>query len=153
MRSDVIDHTGMAPYYQDVDDHQAYKILKRSYLLMKPFIGFPAVATWTLYRAMRGAGVRVCFDGEGSDGLLGSSPDYIMAELEQAVIRLDLRRYFELRRVLRGLVGGNFNIDRATILGELRWFAQAGLKRLQLLDPTPQSRSVAAGATASHFRW
>jgi asparagine synthase (glutamine-hydrolysing) len=132
----VIGHTGMVPYYQDVDDHQALQNIEKGIFAHETIYWFPAVATWTLYRAMRGVGVRVCFDGEGADGLLGSSPDYIMTEIEQALLRLNLRRYLELRRVLRGLVGGNFNIDSATILGELRWFAKQGLARLRLLDPT-----------------
>ena len=141
----VIDHTGMVPYYQDVDDHQALQNIEKVIFAHETIYWFPAVGTWTLYRAMRGAGVRVCFDGEGADGVLGSHPEYIMTELEQTVGRLDLGRYLELRRVLRSLVGGNFHVDHATNLGELRWFAKRGLKRLRLLDPTRRAvRSMQA---------
>ena len=106
---------------------------------------FPAVGNWMLSRAMREAGIRVCFDGEGSDGILGSELPYIMMELEQALTRLDWHRYWELRRILRGLVAGNsyidhatiqnFHVDRATTLGELRWLTKRGLEHLRLLDP------------------
>ena len=131
----VVDHTGMVPYYQDVDDHQALQNIEEVIFAHETVYWFPSVAVWMLYRAMRGAGIRVCLDGEGSDGLLGSHPDYILAELKRAVVHLDLHRYLELRRVLHGVVGGNFHIDQATILGELSWFAKYGLKRLRLLNP------------------
>ena len=143
--TDVIDRTGMKPYYQVIDDNQALENIENVIFAHETIYWFPSVGSWMLYRAMRGAGVQVCLEGEGSDGLLGSNPEYIMAELEQAVISRDWRRYFELRRVLRGLVGGNFNISHASIFGELRWFAKRGLKRLQLLDPTRKAvRSLRA---------
>ena len=143
--TEVIDRTGMVPYYQVVDDHQALENVEKVIFAHESIYWFPSVGSWMLYHAMRGAGVQVCLEGEGSDGVLSSNPDYIMAELEQAVATLDWRRYLELRRVLRGLVGGNFRIGHATVFGELRWFAKRGLKRLQLLDPTRKAvRSLQA---------
>jgi asparagine synthase (glutamine-hydrolysing) len=138
----VIDHTGMAPYYQDVDDRLALQNIEKVIFSHETVYWFPTVATWMLYGAMRKAGVRVCLDGEGSDGLLGSHPEYIMAELEQSIDHLNWRRYLELRRVLRGLAGGNFQINYASIIGELRWFAKYGLKRLHLLDTIRTARSL-----------
>jgi asparagine synthase (glutamine-hydrolysing) len=131
----VIDHTGMTPHYQDVDGHLALQNIEKVIFAHETVYWFPTVAGWTLSGAMRRAGVRVCFNGQGSDELLGNDPDYISAELEQSMERLDWRRYVELRHVMRGLVGGNLEIDRATILSELRRFAKYGLKRLRLLDP------------------
>ena len=125
----------MLPHFQNIDDREALQNIEKAIFSHETIYWFPTVATWMLYRSMRDAGVRICFDGEGADGLFGSSPDYITKELEQAVNRLDWRRYLELRGVLRGLVGGNFDIDRATTLGELRWFAKVALTQLQLLDP------------------
>jgi asparagine synthetase B (glutamine-hydrolysing) len=84
---------------------------------------------------MGNAGVRVSLKGMGSDDLLFSEHDDVEAALDAAAARLDLRRYWELRRVLRGLVGGNLHIERAGILGELRWFARRELARLKLLVP------------------
>ena len=141
----VVDHTGMAPHYQDIDDRLALQNIEKVIFDHETVYWFPSVGNWTLYGAIREAGVRVCLEGEGSDGLLGSDRKYIMMEQEEAVDRLDFHRYFELRRILRGLVAGNlqidgatiqnFHIDRATLSGELRWFAKRGLAHLQLLDP------------------
>lgn len=84
---------------------------------------------------MRDAGICGSLNGMGIDDLLASGHDDIEAALEAAAARWDVRRYWELRGVLRGLAGGNVNIDRATVFGELRWFARRELARLHLLQP------------------
>ena len=132
----VVGHTGMEMHYEQVTDHEAFLNIEKAIFSHETIYWFPTVGPWMLYRAMRSSGVRISLDGEGSDGILGSHPEYIKAELKEAVARLDWRRYLELRSVLRGLTGGNFHIDAATIIGELRWFAKYGLERLRLLDPT-----------------
>ena len=136
----------MVPHYLEVDDHYALKDIDSVIFSQETINFFPAVGPWILYRAMRGAGFRVCFEGAASDGLFGSESPYVLMELEQAISRLDLRRYLELRHVLRGLVVGNssidratiqnFHVDRATLLGELRWLAKYGFKRLPLVYST-----------------
>ena len=139
----VIDHTGMLPHYQEVDDQQALKAIERVIFDHERIYWFPRVGSWMLYRAMRSAGVRVCFDGEGSDGILGSSPKFIEIALEDAAARFNVRRYLELQVVLNGLAGGNFEIERTTYLGELTRFARRALRRRQLLQPLrPVLRSV-----------
>ena len=74
------------------------------------------------------ASVRVCLDGEGSDGILGSSPEYLETALEDAAAHFKLRRYGELQRVFSGLAGGNFNVERTGISGEFLRLAKRALK-------------------------
>jgi len=131
----VIDHTGMEPHYVNIGDRQALDNIEKVIIDQETIFRFPCVESWMLYRAMRDAGVRVSLNGVGSDALLCSDPEDIEAVFEEAASRLDLRRYWELRQILRGLVGGNLNIARATMLGEFRWFARRELKRLRLLEP------------------
>src|SRR5580658_5365451 len=98
--SAVIEHTGMAPHYLGVDDNEALKDIEEVIFDHERIYWFPRVGSWMLYRVMRCAGVRVCFDGEGSDGILGSSPNYIERALEDAATHFNLRRYLELQGVL-----------------------------------------------------
>lgn len=77
---------------------------------------------------MHRAGVRVCLDGEGSDGILGSSPEYLETALEDAAAHFRLRRYGELQSVLSGLAGGNFDVEQITIPGKFLRLVKRGLK-------------------------
>jgi asparagine synthase (glutamine-hydrolysing) len=138
----VIEHTGMAPYYLSIDDNDALKDIEEVIFDHESIYWFPRVGSWALYRAMHGAGVRVCFDGEGSDGILGSSPKYIERAIEDAAAHFNLPRYLELQGVLSGLAGGNFDIERTTGIGEFTRFARRALRRrtlLQLLRPILRS--------------
>ena len=67
----VVDHTGMMPCYLDVDDHQALENIERVIFDHEKIYWFPPVGSWTLYRAMCIAGIRVSIDGQGSDEMIG----------------------------------------------------------------------------------
>jgi asparagine synthase (glutamine-hydrolysing) len=131
----VVDHTGMAPHYESIGDRQALDNIEKVIFDHEIIFTFPRVGPWLLYRAMRNAGIHVSLNGLGVDDLLAGDPDDVEAALDAAAVRWDLHRYRDLRRVLRGLAGGNLRIDRASTLGEIRWFAQRELARLRLLEP------------------
>jgi asparagine synthase (glutamine-hydrolysing) len=131
----VIAETGLTPVYHEVDDRTALAHVEQVIFTHEIICRFARVGAVSIYRAMRDAGIRVSLDGEGSDSLLGSSPEYLEAAFKEAAAHLDLRRYWELRRILGGIAGGNISIDRDTVMGEIRWLARRELARFNLLEP------------------
>jgi asparagine synthase (glutamine-hydrolysing) len=133
--SATINHTGLVPHYDDIDDQRALACIEKVIFDHECIYWFPRVGSWSLYRAMQGAGIRVCLDGEGSDGILGSSPEYLETALVDAAARFNLFRYRELQSVLYGIGGGNFDVERASRIGELLRFVKRALKGQGALQP------------------
>ena len=130
------------PYYLDVDDHQALKDIEKVIFDFESIHWYPRVGPWTLYGAMRLAGIRVSIDGHGSDELIGGYHLFVERAMDAAVGSLDLRRYLDLRGVLAGLIGGTEASRYVGLLGELRLIARGQLERLRLLEPV---RATIAG--------
>ena len=129
----VIDHTGMVPYYQDVDDQQALKDIEKVIFDHEGIYWQMWLGAWSIYHSMRSSGIRVSIDGHGSDELIGGYHFFVERAMEAAAGSLDLRRYFELRRVL-ALLGGTATPTKG-LWGEFRRFARVPLARLGLLEP------------------
>jgi asparagine synthase (glutamine-hydrolysing) len=125
----VVDHTGLTPHYHNVDDDQVVNNIEKVIFGDERIYWFPRVGSWTLYRAMRQAGIRASLDGEAGDGLLGSAREYIEAATQTAADHFNLMRYWELRGVLRGLAGGNVGFEHVTHIGEFPRLARYLLKR------------------------
>jgi asparagine synthase (glutamine-hydrolysing) len=125
----VVDHTGLAPHYHNVDGDLVVNNIEKVIFDHERIYWFPRVGSWTLYRAMRQVGIRASLDGEAGDGLLGSGPEYIEAATQIAADHFNLIRYWELRRVLRGLAGGNVGFEDVTQIGEFRLLARYLSKR------------------------
>ena len=138
----VVDHTGMAPCYLDVDDHQALENIEKVIFDQEGIYWFPPVGIWAVYGAMRSAGVRVSVDGHGSDDLIGGYHWFVERAMDAALRSLDLRRYLDLRDVLVRLVGGTEAPTHVGLLGDLRLIARGQLERLRLLEP---ARAIIAG--------
>jgi asparagine synthase (glutamine-hydrolysing) len=136
----IADHAGMALHRVDIDDRQAREVIERVIFDHEIVFGFPRIGAWMLYRAMRDAGIRVSLAGIGIDDVLGSDTDYVEAALDAALRRLDLRRYREMRGVLRAMAGGNVAIGRASAWGEMRWLLRSSLAHLHLLEPMRKLR-------------
>jgi asparagine synthase (glutamine-hydrolysing) len=62
----VIDHTGMVPYYQDVDDQQALKEIVKVIFDLEGIYWQMYAGASSIYRDMRSAGIHV-----SSDELIG----------------------------------------------------------------------------------
>jgi asparagine synthase (glutamine-hydrolysing) len=129
----VVDHTGMIPHYLDIDDQQALKHIEKVLFDHEAIRGHSMVGAWTLYRAMRCAGIRVSIDGHGADELVGGYHSFVETAMHAAAESLDLRRYLDLRNVLAGLVGGTEASGYTSLLSELRLIARGTLARLRLL--------------------
>ena len=138
----VVDHTGMVPYYLDVDDHQALKDIEKVIFDHEGIYWFARVGPWSLYRAMRSAGIRVSIDGHGSDELIGGYHFYVERAMDAAAESLDLRRYLDLRSVLAGLIGGN-RVRRDMEVSWARFVSWHG----------DSSRDCISGAGARPDRW
>ena len=131
----VINHTGMKPHYERVDDHIALDNIEKSIFDHEIIFLFPRVASWVLFRAMRTAGIRASLNGGAADSLLGNDRNVIELALNAAVSRLDFPRYWELRQILRTFDIADSKSISATIQGEFRWLARCSLARLRLLEP------------------
>jgi asparagine synthase (glutamine-hydrolysing) len=125
----IVNHTGMVPQYHNVDDNLVVNNIEKVIFDHERIYWFPRVGSWTLYRDMRRASIRVSLDGEAGDGLLGSGPEYIEAATQTAADQFNLKRYWELRRVLRGLAGGNVGFEPVTHIGEFPRLIRYLLKR------------------------
>ncbi len=143
----IVDHTGLVPQFHDIDEKLAVNSIERVIFDHERIYWFPRVGSWILYRAMRHAGVRVSLDGVAADGMLGSDPDYLEAAAQMAVNQLDFRRYWEMRRVIRGLVGGNFGFEQINYLGEIPRLARYFLKRPGAMQSL---RALLQGMRARH---
>jgi len=131
----VIEHTGMTPIYQDMDESVAATEIEKIVFDLEGIYWVPLVGPWSIYRAMRDDGIRVSLDGHGADELLGGYHFFVERALDGMLSgQLSLRRYLDLRRVLAGLVGGSADITRVGIMGELRWYLKRELTRLGLID-------------------
>ena len=131
----VVDHTGMIPYYLDVDDRAALNDIEKVIFDHEGIYWFARVGPWALYRAMRSTGIRVSIDGHGSDELIGGYHWFVEEAMDAAAESLELRRYIDLRGVLAGLIGGTEVSRYGDLLGELRMLARGQLARLRLLRP------------------
>jgi asparagine synthase (glutamine-hydrolysing) len=131
----VVDHTGMIPDYLDIDDQQALKHIEKVFFDHEAIRGHSMVGAWTLYQAMRGAGIRVSIDGHGADELVGGYHSFVETAMHAAAGTSDVRRYLDLRNVLAGLVGGTEASGYANVASELRLIARGTLARLRLLEP------------------
>ena len=131
----VVDHTGMTPCYLDVNDHQALKNIESVLFDLEGIYGPMFIGAWSIYRDMRGAGVRVSIDGHGSDDLIGGYHWFVERAMDAALRSLDLRRYFDLRGILSGLVGGTAVSMYGSPSDTLRRFARGQLARMGLLEP------------------
>jgi asparagine synthase (glutamine-hydrolysing) len=132
----------MIPHYLDVDDHQALNNIEKVIFDNEAVRWSTMVGPWSLYRAMRGTGIRVSIDGHGSDELIGGYHLFVEKAMDAAVASLDLRRYLDLRGVLAGLIGGSEASRYGSLSGELRLITRAQLARLHLLGP---ARDIVAG--------
>lgn len=129
----IVEHTGMIPNYLDIDDKQAVGEIEKVIFDHEGIYWFPRVGATMLYRALRASGVRVCLDGEGSDGILGSNNVYIERSLEDAAVRFDLRRYWELRGVQINLTG-DFGAKQDSAPSELPRFLRHLLRNRRTLQ-------------------
>jgi asparagine synthase (glutamine-hydrolysing) len=136
----VIEHTGMAPHFENIDGRQAEENIEKIIFDHEVIWGFPRVAPWVLYRSMKEAGIRASLNGTGADKLMTSDYDFVELAADAAAARMDLRRYWELRRILRTLEGSDRGIRPTSIVGELRWFARRRLAQHGLLDPLRAAR-------------
>ena len=104
---EVVAHTGMRPEYCLVDDADALQDIEKVIFDLEGIWFTPLVGPWTVYRAMRHAGISVSLDGHGADELLGGYHFYVEhAIMSQFGREFHLARYRDLRRVQAGLVGG-----------------------------------------------
>ena len=138
----VIDHTGMVPYYDDVDDRQALSDIEKVIFDLEGISWPMFVGAWSIYRDMRLTGIRVSIDGHGSDELIGGYHYFVERAIDAAAGSLDVRRYIDLRAILAGLVGGTAQSTYGSPMGDLRRFARALLARMHLLGA---ARTAAVG--------
>jgi asparagine synthase (glutamine-hydrolysing) len=131
----IVDHTGMTPHYENIDDRQAIENIEQIIFDHEIIFAFPRVGPWALYRAMHRAGLRASLNGNGCDDLLGSDPDDIEAGLRTAIAHLRLRRYWELRQVLSGLETGPRSAAGGSSSSGIRSIALRELRRLGLGRP------------------
>jgi len=144
----VVEHTGMAPNYLDIDGSQALGCIEKVIFDHEILFKFPRVGSWLVYRAMREAGVRISLNGMGVDDLLGSEGEDVQAGLDAAAARGDTARYRELSVILAGLNGRDVAIDRAGPSDALRWFLLRELRRFKLIEPLRDARAQARSLTA-----
>jgi asparagine synthase (glutamine-hydrolysing) len=131
----VVEHTGMVPHYYDIDDNQALPEIDKFIFDHEGISWQMWLGAWSIYRAMSRTGIRVSIDGHGSDELLGGYHFFIERGMQAAARSFDLKRYFELRAVLAGVVGGTATPIYRGAVDELRLFAREQLARVGLLKP------------------
>jgi asparagine synthase (glutamine-hydrolysing) len=132
---DVIDYTGMVPNYHDVDDQQALKEIEKMIFDLEGISWQMFTGAWSIYHDMRRAGIRVSIEGHGSDELIGGYHYFVERAMGAAAASFDLRRYFELRAILDGVIGETTVSTYGSLLHELRWFVRGQLARMRLLGP------------------
>jgi len=133
----IVEHTGMAAQYEDIDDSRTLDVLDQVIFDLEGIYWVPLVGPWAIYQAMRKGGIRVSLDGHGADELLGGYHFHVERALDAVLQgRFSLRRYLELKRVLRGFAGGSADSDRGSLLGDLQAVARRELKRLGMLERT-----------------
>lgn len=131
----IVEHTGMAPIYKDIDENVAVKEIDKVVFDLEGIYWVPLVGPWGIYRAMRENGIRVSLDGHGADELLGGYSFYVERALDGVMNgSFSLSRYLDLKRTLAGLVGGSADVTRAGLVGDLRWFLKRELTRLGLMQ-------------------
>jgi len=131
----VVEHTGMVPIYEDVDEKLALGKIDKVVFDLEGIYWVPLVGPWSIYRTMQSDGIRVSLDGHGADELLGGYNFFVERALDGLVSgKFSLTRYLDLRRVLAGLVGGSAQISRAGMIGELTWYLKRELNRLGLMQ-------------------
>jgi asparagine synthase (glutamine-hydrolysing) len=141
----IINYTGMKPHYEYIDDHTALDQIERTIFDHEIVFLFPRVGSWVLFRAMRAAGIRASLNGGAADSLLGNDRQVIELAFRAAASRLNFRRYWELRQILRTLDiedSGNVGI---TLGKQVRWVVRSCLARLQLLQPLRAVRDQLRG--------
>ena len=129
----VINHTGMKPSYEYIDDKIALENIERTIFDHEIIFSFPRVGSWVLFRAMRTAGIRASLNGGAADSLMGNDRTVVEHAVRAAVSRLDFRRYWELRQILR-----TYDIDDSAsvpVQGEFRRLARRFLAQMRLLKP------------------
>jgi asparagine synthase (glutamine-hydrolysing) len=114
----VVDHTGLAPHYHNVDGDLVVNniekvILDREGIYLQTHLG-----AWSTYCVMNCAGVRVSVDGHGADELLGGYRFCVERAIELAARSLDLERYLDLRRVLHRLDGNATPLRPYAVVGQ-----------------------------------
>lgn len=132
----VVDFAGLTPVYKTIDDREALPRLEKIIFDLEGIYWVPLVGPWEIYRTMRENGIRVSLDGHGADELLGGYHFFVERALDGLMTgEIDLRRYFDLKMVLRGLTGGSGKVTRLGVKGELRWLLKRELVRFKLLYP------------------
>ena len=98
-----------------------------------------------LFRAIRAAEIRASLNEGVADLLLGNDRKVIELALRAAASRLDLRRYWELRRILGTFDGADTKSIGTVLRNEFRWVAKSCLARLHLLEPLRAVRGQLRG--------
>jgi asparagine synthase (glutamine-hydrolysing) len=124
----IIRHADMTAHLQCVEEATAVNNLEKIIFDVESIYSDPKVGHWVLYRAMRANGIYVSLDGSGADELLGGYPNCVAAAIDAT---LNLSRYFDLRRTLRGFG----EEDRGSIFGGLQSLLKFEMTRLHLLEP------------------
>ncbi len=140
----VVDHTQLAANFHDIDDHVALRSLEKVVFDLEGIYWVPLVGPWGIYRAMRDGGIRVSLDGHGADELLGGYHFFVERALNALIEgKFSLGRYLDLKRVLRGLVGGSGDVTRAGVASDLRFLAERELARLGFSAPARRAYNQA----------
>ena len=135
----VVEHTGMAAQYEDIDDSRTLELLDQVIFDLEGIYWVPLVGPWAIYQAMRKGGIRVSLDGHGADELLGGYHFHVERALDGLLQgRFSLSRYVDLKRIIRGFAGGSADSNRGSLLGDLQAVARRELQRLGMLERTRQ---------------
>lgn len=103
----VITHTGMQPVFveMNLDEHIGH--VEQIMFDNEAITDVLHLGPWCVYRAMRQNGIVVSMDGHGADELLAGYYQSILSEITSAAQDLRPLRYLDMRRTMKGLIGGS----------------------------------------------
>ena len=103
----VIAHTGMQPVFVEMNLEQHIDRVEQIMFDNEAITDVLHLGPWCVYGAMRQNGIVVSMDGHGADELLAGYYQSILAEITDAAQKLQPLRYLDMRRTMKGLIGGS----------------------------------------------
>ncbi|MGA1823350.1 MAG: asparagine synthase (glutamine-hydrolyzing) [bacterium] len=108
----VVEEKGALPFYNDIAIEAFISKLGDMVYQFEELYFVLLAGLWLNYREMRNNSITVSLDGHGADELLGGYHFIVEEEMANALFpRLQITRYMDLRKTLKGFIGGSNEID------------------------------------------
>jgi asparagine synthase (glutamine-hydrolysing) len=125
----VVASTGVQAIYREITPAAALAALERSVFHLEQLEAAPLSQLLLLYAGQREHGVVVTLDGHGGDELLAGYPGHVIPALYDAGAPLGSpRRYIDLLRTYRAMVGTAVDAGPSTGMAALAWDTSTWLR-------------------------